>query len=74
MGTDFSPFDGRRLTGWPAVVVSAGRVVLDADGFHDPGAVGRFVARNGFREHLSSGAGAAADSAAATPATLSAAK
>lgn len=52
MGTDFSPFDGRTLTGWPAVVVSAGRVVLDAGGFHDPGPVGRFVARNGFREHL----------------------
>jgi dihydropyrimidinase len=51
MGTDFSPFDGRTLAGWPAVVVSAGQVVLDGAGFHDPGAVGRFVARNGFREH-----------------------
>ncbi|WP_427135400.1 amidohydrolase family protein [Pseudarthrobacter sp. S9] len=51
MGTDFSPFDGRTLTGWPAVVISAGRVVVDADGFHDPGPVGRFVARNGFIEH-----------------------
>jgi dihydropyrimidinase len=51
MGTDFSPFDGRTLTGWPAVVVSAGRVVLDSDGFHDPGPVGNFVPRNGFREH-----------------------
>ncbi|BCW73008.1 amidohydrolase family protein [Arthrobacter sp. NicSoilB8] len=51
MGTDFSPFDGRTLTGWPAVVVSAGRVVLDGDGFHDPGPVGRFVPRSGFREH-----------------------
>ncbi|HSL37076.1 MAG TPA: amidohydrolase family protein, partial [Arthrobacter sp.] len=54
MGTDFSPFDGRTLTGWPAVVVSAGRVVLDSDGFHDPGPVGRFVPRAGFREHQSS--------------------
>ncbi|AXJ08699.1 amidohydrolase family protein [Arthrobacter sp. PM3] len=58
MGTDFSPFDGRTLTGWPAVVVSAGQVVLDADGFHDPGPVGRFVARNGFREHQAAAAGA----------------
>jgi len=57
MGTDFSPFDGRQLRGWPDVVISAGRVVLDADGFHDPGAVGRFVARQGFSE---SQAGAAA--------------
>jgi dihydropyrimidinase len=53
MGTDFSPFDGQTLTGWPAVVISNGRVVLDAEGFHDPGAVGRFVPRNGFREHQS---------------------
>ncbi|UUL76882.1 amidohydrolase family protein [Pseudarthrobacter sp. Fe7] len=53
MGTDFSPFDGQALTGWPAVVVSNGRVVLDADGFHDPGAVGRFINRNGFRQHQS---------------------
>lgn len=53
MGTDFSPFDGKALTGWPAVVVSNGRVVLDADGFHDPGAVGRFINRTGFRQHQS---------------------
>ena len=59
MGTDFSPFDGKALTGWPAVVVSNGRVVLDADGFHDPGAAGRFVARNGFRQHQSAAAEAA---------------
>jgi dihydropyrimidinase len=51
MGTDFSPFEGKALTGWPAVVISAGRVVLDAEGFHDPGSVGRFVARNGFHQH-----------------------
>lgn len=64
MGTDFSPFDGVRLTGWPAVVVSAGRVVVEAGTFHDPGPVGRFVARSGFRDHT-----AAAPSAPA-PATL----
>jgi dihydropyrimidinase len=64
MGTDFSPFDGVRLTGWPAVVVSAGRVVVEAGHFHDPGAVGRFVARNGFREHT------AAAPATPAPATL----
>jgi dihydropyrimidinase len=33
-------------------------VVLDADGFHDPGAVGRFVNRNGFRQHQSAAADA----------------
>jgi dihydropyrimidinase len=51
MVTDFSPFDGKALTGWPAVVVSNGRVVLDSEGFHDPGAAGRFIPRNGFRKH-----------------------
>ncbi|OFI36953.1 dihydropyrimidinase [Arthrobacter sp. SW1] len=54
MGTDFSPFEGKALNGWPAVVVSAGRVVLDEEGFHDPGPVGRFVARNGFSAHRDS--------------------
>ncbi|NSX36550.1 amidohydrolase family protein [Pseudarthrobacter oxydans] len=60
MGTDFSPFEGKTLNGWPAVVVSAGRVVLDEEGFHDPGPVGRFVTRNGFTAHR----------AQAAPATL----
>ncbi|MGN8025531.1 dihydroorotase [Microbacterium sp. 22242] len=45
MGTDFSPFDGKTLRGWPQVVVAAGRTVLDENGFHDPGPVGRFLAR-----------------------------
>jgi dihydropyrimidinase len=53
MGTDFSPFDGKALTGWPAVVISSGRVVLDGAGFHDPGAAGRFISREGFRQHQS---------------------
>jgi dihydropyrimidinase len=65
MGTDFSPFDGRPLTGWPAVVVSAGRVVLDQGGFHDPGPVGRFVPRLGFREHQASATSALVAAAAA---------
>ncbi|MDQ4213515.1 amidohydrolase family protein [Microbacterium sp. ASV81] len=45
MGTDFSPFHGRTLRGWPQVVVAGGRTVLDEDGFHDPGAVGRLIER-----------------------------
>lgn len=68
MGTDFSPFDGLTLRGWPAVVVFAGRVVLDADGFHDPGAVGRFIARNGFTEHRDAVAPLFASATAVTPA------
>lgn len=50
MGTDFSPFHGHRLRGWPQVVVSGGHVVLDDEGFHDPGPVGRYLARRGFHE------------------------
>lgn len=56
MGTDFSPFHGRRLRGWPQVVVSGGRVMLDEDGFHDPGPVGRYLARGGFHESPRPGA------------------
>ena len=47
-GSDFSPFDGMALTGWPSIVVSGGRVVLDEDGFVDPGPVGCFRSRTGF--------------------------
>ncbi|MFE5339301.1 amidohydrolase family protein [Isoptericola sp. NPDC056578] len=46
-GTDFSPFDGMMLSGWPRTVVSGGRVVLDEGTFHDPGPVGRFLPRTG---------------------------
>ena len=53
MGTDFSPFDGKELRGWPQVVVAGGRVVLDEEGFHDPGPVGRFTPRLGYREAAS---------------------
>lgn len=45
MGTDYSPFDGARLVGWPETVISNGRVVLDMQQFHDPGPVGRFIPR-----------------------------
>jgi dihydropyrimidinase len=41
MATDYNPYEGRTFTGWPTVVISRGRVVVDADGFHDPGPVGR---------------------------------
>ena len=64
MGTDFSPFHGRALRGWPQAVVAGGRVVLDHEGFHDPGPVGRYVARLGYREAQN----AAAPRPAPTPA------
>lgn len=50
MGTDFSPFHGLELTGWPSTVISGGRVVLDDGVFRDPGPVGRFIRRQGPRE------------------------
>lgn len=40
MASDYTPFEGMRLYGWPTVVISNGQVVIDEDGFHDPGAVG----------------------------------
>jgi dihydropyrimidinase len=55
MGTDFSPFEGMELAGWPSTVVSGGRVVVDAGTFHDPGPSGRFLARLGVREWAHSG-------------------
>ena len=59
MGTDFSPFDGQTLSGWPTTVVSAGRIVVSDGTFHDPGPVGEFIARNGFRSHQKTTDGAA---------------
>jgi len=50
MGTDFSPFEGAALRGWPQIVVAGGREVLDEAGFHDPGPTGRFLARLGYSE------------------------
>ncbi len=41
-GTDFSPFDGITLQGWPSTVIFAGRVVLDEGTFIDPGPIGGY--------------------------------
>lgn len=49
-GSDFSPFDGMTLTGWPSTVVSGGHVVLHDGEFTDPGPVGRFRSRTGFTD------------------------
>lgn len=52
MATDYTPYEGEELAGWPSVVVSAGRVVLDGDGFHDPGPVGRALQADPMPDHL----------------------
>ena len=41
MESDYTPYEGIELTGWPVFVISSGRVVVDYDGFHDPGPLGR---------------------------------
>lgn len=50
MGTDFSPFDGLELVGWPDTVVAGGKVVLEDGQFIDPGPIGRFLTQLGVRE------------------------
>lgn len=34
MPTDYSPYEGLHVKGWPTTVVQGGRVVIDGDGFH----------------------------------------
>jgi dihydropyrimidinase len=43
MQTDYSPYEGRTVTGWPVTVLSRGRVVVDAGTVRDPGPVGEFL-------------------------------
>ena len=44
---DFSPFDGRRVTGWPRMTLLRGEVIVDhAEFLGQPGS-GRFVSRSG---------------------------
>lgn len=64
-GTDFSPFDGMALAGWPATVVSGGRVVLDDGHFIDPGPIGGYRPRAGFTRY-DGAAGVAAAAATGT--------
>ena len=52
MASDYTPYEGRELTGWPSVVVSGGQVVIDADGFHDPGPVGRALNSSALPDQL----------------------
>jgi dihydropyrimidinase len=52
MATDYTPYEGAELVGWPAFVVSAGRVVVDGDGFDDPGPVGRALGADPIPEYL----------------------
>jgi dihydropyrimidinase len=43
MQTDYSPYEGLELHGWPTTVIAAGRVVLDNGEHLDPGPVGQHL-------------------------------
>jgi dihydropyrimidinase len=43
METDYSPYEGLELTGWPTMVIAAGRVVFEGDQLVDPGPVGQHL-------------------------------
>ncbi|HET8784993.1 MAG TPA: amidohydrolase family protein, partial [Candidatus Limnocylindrales bacterium] len=44
MPTDYSPYEGQTVTGWPTTVIAKGRVVVDGGKLIDPGPIGEFVA------------------------------
>ena len=44
-GSDFSPFDGRTLTGWPVLTVLRGQVVMEGGEVSAAPGTGRFVPR-----------------------------
>jgi dihydropyrimidinase len=43
MQTDYTPYEGRTVTGWPTTVVARGVIVLDDGKLLDPGPVGKFL-------------------------------
>ncbi|HKC28895.1 MAG TPA: dihydropyrimidinase [Jatrophihabitans sp.] len=43
MMTDYTPYEGRSVTGWPVTVISRGRIVLDGGVLHDPGPAGEYL-------------------------------
>lgn len=44
METDYSPYEGLSIIGWPNTVIAKGRVVVDDGQLIDPGPVGEFIA------------------------------
>jgi dihydropyrimidinase len=44
METDYSPYEGMAVRGWPSTVIANGRVVFDDGRLIDPGPVGEFIA------------------------------
>ena len=56
MPTDYTPYEGQSVTGWPTTVISGGVVVVDDGRLLDPGPVGRFVPASSIQADLSLGA------------------
>lgn len=45
--TGYTPYAGRKITGWPVTVLSRGRVIVDDGALHAAPGSGRFLARSG---------------------------
>ncbi|QHI98504.1 dihydropyrimidinase [Xylophilus rhododendri] len=43
--TGYTPYEGRTIRGWPEVVLSRGRIVVDEDGLHAERGSGQFIRR-----------------------------
>lgn len=50
MDTDYSPYEGRVVTGWPSLVLLRGRVVFTDGKVVDPGPIGQFLEAGAIRE------------------------
>jgi dihydropyrimidinase len=48
MASDYTPYEGMRLVGWPRTVVARGQVVVDDGILYDPGAIGRALRSDRF--------------------------
>ena len=51
METDYTPYEGREVTGWPTTVVLRGQVVYENGELRDPGPVGQFLASGPILAH-----------------------
>jgi dihydropyrimidinase len=45
MRVDYSPFEGRKVTGFPETVLLRGQVVVDGDSFRGRPGQGKFIKR-----------------------------
>ena len=43
MDTDYTPYEGTVVKGWPTLVMARGRIVVENGVVNDPGAVGELL-------------------------------